>query len=98
MRWFIITFALLLVVACSTQTVKEIKNETFIGKSVVVEGTAQNTFKIGSLSGFMLQDAQGDSIGVKSESLPKDNTKITVKGTLIKDSLFGYYINAEKIS
>ena len=88
----IILSALLFLTGCSTQTVKQIKTEEFIGKEVTVAGTVGSTVKIGSLSGFTLTDKDGDTIGVKSDSLPKEGSKMTVQGILIKDTIFGYYI------
>lgn len=84
----------ILIFAGCTQTISEIKNESYIGKTVTVAGEVQSTLKIGKLSGYMLADKSGGTIGVSSETLPKEGEMVMVKGTLIKDSLFGYYIKA----
>jgi len=90
MRLIIILGILLLLTAC-VQEINSIKNEDMIGEEVAVRGTVKNTIKIGPLSGYTLEDESG-SIGVSSETLPVEGTEMTVKGVLIKDTLFGYYI------
>jgi len=86
---------LLLFMGC-TQSIKEIKKDENIGKIVSVKGTVTSTIKIGSLSGYILKDEAGDSIAVSSKVLPKDESKITVSGELIKIPIFGYYIDTDK--
>jgi hypothetical protein len=83
--------ALVLLTSCISTTIANVKNEKFIGKTVTVSGKVGTTFKIGELSGFTISDSTG-SIGVKSDSLPVEGSTISVTGTLMKDSLFGYYI------
>jgi len=87
----IIICLFLLVVAC-TQKIEEIKNQEHVGKTVAVKGTVKNTIKIGSLSGYTLEQKDGESIKVSSESLPEEGSTRTVNGVLMKDTLFGYYI------
>jgi len=94
---FFLVAVLVLLTAC-TQQISDIKNEESIGKTVFVKGTVKNTIKIGKLSGFTLTDSEGGSISVSSETLPPEGDKVTVKGVLIKDTLFGYYVKAERIS
>jgi hypothetical protein len=36
------------------------------------------------------------TIGVSAENLPKENSTVIVTGTLMKDTLFGYYIKANQ--
>lgn len=91
-----ILIASLLVIAllfsgCMTTPIGDVTIEDNIGKSVTVSGTVDNTVKIGDLSGYTLKDDTG-TIRISSESLPQEGTKKTVSGTLMKDSLFGYYI------
>jgi hypothetical protein len=57
--------------------------------------TVQDTVNIGTISGFTLKDKAGDSIRVSSKSLPEEGTSLTVSGTLMKDTLFGWYIKSE---
>lgn len=73
--------------------IEDIKTEENIGKSVKVRGEIKNVLKIGSLSGYVIEDDSG-SIAVSSDNLPSEGELITVRGTLIKDSLFGYYIKS----
>jgi hypothetical protein len=56
----------------------------------------KNSVKIGSLSGFTLEDETG-SISVRSDELPKEGVKVTVSGVLMKDTIFGYYIQAKNV-
>ena len=71
--------------------ITDIKNEDHVGKTVTVRGIVQTTIKIGSLSGYTLKD-NTDTIAVSSQQLPKEGETITVSGTLIHDTLLGYYI------
>jgi len=85
-----LAFCALLLCGCASK-ISEVKNEKYIGKTVTLTGTVENTIKIGSLSGYTLKDETG-TIGVSSETLPKEGDKITVSGVLIKDTIFGYYV------
>lgn len=87
--------ALLFLTACSVKTIADIKNTDNVGKKVTVHGTVDSSFKIGSLSGYNVKD-DTDKIGVSAETLPKEGTTITVTGTLMKDTIFGYYIKADE--
>jgi len=91
-----VVIAVLLLLGCSNLSIKEAKTEQYIGKSVTISGTAENSLKLGKISGYTLKDDTGEVMTVKSEILPKDGEKITVSGTVIKDSWFGYYLQAEK--
>jgi hypothetical protein len=91
----ILLLSLVILAGCA-QHIADIKNEEHIGKQVAVSGTAENTMKIGSISGFTLRDGNS-SILVKTEILPEEGKTVTVSGVVIKDSLFGYYIKADKI-
>ncbi|MCP3682389.1 MAG: hypothetical protein GY861_06825 [bacterium] len=84
-------FSLLVLSGCG-QTVAEIKSADYEGKTVSVSGTAENSIKIGQLSGYTLVDSNGDKIAVSTTALPSEGDKVTAKGTLIKDTIFGYYI------
>lgn len=75
----------------SVQTVEDVKKEDNIGKSVTVNGEVKTVIKIGQLSGYTLEDETG-TIAVSSDDLPQEGEMITVRGTLIRDTLFGYYI------
>lgn len=87
-------FAILLISGC-TQSIEEVKKSENIDKTVTVQGTVENTIKLGQLSGYTLRDSNGDTIGVSSDNLPKDGSTITVTGTLKKGGLLGYYIEVE---
>ena len=92
----IIALALFLfaLVGCA-QSIAEIKDEDHIGETVIVSGTVESVIKIGSLSAYTLKDENGDTIGVSAERLPAEGDKVIVKGTLIKDTIFGYYIKQD---
>jgi len=87
---------IMLMLGCSSLTIKEVKNENYLGKKVTISGKVDNTMKIGKISGYTLTDKEGESIPVKSTALPSEGSEISVKGTVIKDSLFGYYLQAEE--
>jgi hypothetical protein len=85
--------AALFVVSCSsTLTVKEVKNDQYVGQTVKVAGKVDNSIKLGSISGYTLRDENQDRISVKSETLPKEGDEVVAQGTLMKDTLLGYYI------
>lgn len=95
MKKLIIILAVLtvLLTAC-TQPISEIKNDEHIGKTVQVHGIVQGSIKLGQLSAYSLKDESGQTIGVSSQRLPADGDEVTVKGVLLKDTIFGYYIKA----
>lgn len=90
----IAALAICAVLFFNTKDISDIKNSDYIGKTVKVRGVVENTIKIGSLSGYTLKD-ETESISVSSQNLPKEGDKITVKGTLIKDTLLGFYIKVD---
>lgn len=91
----VIVLLLLVFLTGCTQGIPDVKSSDYVGKKVMVSGTVESTIKIGKLSGYTLADDEGNKIGVSSENLPKEGGKIIVKGTLMKDTLLGYYILAE---
>lgn len=82
------------VVFYSPDKISEVKNEENIGKTVSVKGEVKNVIKIGGLSGYTLEDETG-SIAVSSNELPEEGESKSVRGTLIRDTLFGYYIKVD---
>ncbi len=91
-----ILVAVLFVIGCSSVSIKEAKSEEYVGKTVTLSGKADNSIKIGSLSGYTLKDKEGESIAVKSDILAKEGSEVSVRGTIMKDSLFGYYLLAKE--
>jgi hypothetical protein len=87
-------FTLIFISGCLTTMIKNVKSTDYVGKKVSVTGTVQNTIKLGDFSGYTIED-KTDSIRVSSEILPKEGSRIRVSGTLMKDSIFGYYIKAD---
>jgi aspartyl-tRNA synthetase len=83
--------ALVLAGCVAGQSINSIKSEGNIGKTVVVSGTVANVVSIGGLSFYNLEDDSG-SIPVSSRRLPAKGDQITANGTLMKDTLVGYYI------
>ena len=81
---------LLFLTACA-QSISEVKDPQHVSKKVTVSGTVKTSFKLGSISGYILEDKTG-SISVSSEELPKEGTQKRVTGILIKDTIFGYYV------
>ena len=94
---FVLLVFCLFLSGCAT-SVKDIKEnpEDYVGETVVISGVSSSSIKLGKLSGFTLKQNDG-SISVSSEELPKDGSRVTVKGIVIKDSLFGVYILAKDI-
>lgn len=86
---------LILLSGCSPSKIEDIKKEEFVGKSVKVSGKVDSGTKIGSLSGYALKDDTG-RITISSGTIPKEGTEITVSGTLMKNTIFGYYIKTNK--
>lgn len=87
--------ALLVLSGCAAQSIIDIKNEEHIGKTVRVQGTVEGSIKIGQLSAYTLIDSNGDRIGVSTQTLPEKGEIVTAKGTLLKDTIFGYYIKVD---
>lgn len=92
---FVLLGSLFVLAGCTTQDIEDVKTSENVGEQVSVKGTVQTTVKIGSLSGYTLSDDTG-SIAVASENLPSEGDEIKVSGTLIRDSLLGYYIKVEE--
>jgi len=93
--FFVLALVSVLLTACVSQSIADIKQEDKIGDTVSVRGTVESSIKIGPLSAYTIKDAAGDTIAVASETLPADGTRVTARGVLIRDSLFGYYIKAD---
>ncbi len=87
----VIIIILAVYVIVQAKPIDEVKTEENIGKTVKVRGEVKTVIKIGSLSGYTLEDETG-TIAVSSDNLPAEGSTQTVKGTLIRDTLFGYYI------
>ena len=97
--WFFVVFVCLIFVSGCTAQIKDIKAdpEKYIGEKVTVVGTASNTIKLGSLSGFTLSQGE-DRITVSSETLPEEGATVTVKGVVMEELLIGTYIKAKEVS
>jgi len=91
----IILLCMTILCAGCSQTIKEIKTTENIGKTVSVNGEVIKSIKILKLSGYILQDENNDTISIATTELPIKGEIITAKGTLIKDTIFGYYIKTE---
>ncbi len=83
-------FLTLFLTGCGIDKISDIKSETYIGQTVTVKGTVENTIKLGELSGFTLSDGE-DSIFISSGNLPSEGSNQKVKGILRKN-LLGHYI------
>jgi len=96
---FLIIGLVITTTACSNaktsniKSIAEIKSDSFLGKTVTVQGTVVNNVKLGSISGYRLQDST-DYIAISAQNLPKVNTTVTVTGILQKSTVVGYYIVA----
>ncbi|MBN1169970.1 hypothetical protein JXA56_03015 [Candidatus Micrarchaeota archaeon] len=89
----------ILMLGCISTPIKKIQEnpEDYLGEEIYVEGTVHNAVKIGSLSGFTLKD-DNYSIRVSSQELPKEGTRVMVKGVVMKEILVGYYVLAKEIN
>ncbi|MBI5227856.1 hypothetical protein HY988_04685 [Candidatus Micrarchaeota archaeon] len=98
MKFISAVLALVLLFGCAIFSTKigEINSdpEKYLGKEITVSGTVTNSLKVGKLSGYVIEDSTG-SIKVSSESLPAPGSNVTISGTLVHDSFFGYYILAK---
>jgi len=97
MKKILFLLCLVLVISGCTNSIKEIKSPDYIGKRVVVSGKVTSSIKLGKLSGFLIEDKDGEIIGVSCETLPKEGDVVVVSGVLMKDSIFQYYIHAENV-
>jgi hypothetical protein len=79
---------------CAVDSIENIKNDDKIGEQVTIRGTVKESVKIGEFSGYLLEDDTA-SIGIYSDSLPAEGDVVTVKGVLLKDNIFGYYVRVE---
>ncbi|MFW6024768.1 MAG: hypothetical protein ACOCRX_00345 [Candidatus Woesearchaeota archaeon] len=91
-KLIIILFLSILISGCISQSIEDIKTEDNIGENVMVSGTVTNSIKIGDFSGYRIEDKNGDTIGIVSDDIPQEGEEITVRGTLSRDTIFGYYI------
>jgi uncharacterized protein YceK len=94
----ILVLSLLLLAGCTTP-IKEIKAnpDKYMGEKVSVKGTVSNTIKLGSLSGFTLDDGS-DKITVSSDTLPKEGATVTVDGVVMKELFLGTYVQAKSVN
>ncbi len=88
----ILLLCMVFLVSCTHYSADQIKQESFIGKEVTLEGKVTQSIKLGDLSGYKIKDEQGEEIGVSAQSLPQEGTEVKVTGVVARDSLFGYYI------
>jgi uncharacterized protein YxeA len=89
----------LFLVGCATVSISDIKSDpnSYVGEKVNVQGTASDSLKLGKISGFKLHDGD-ESLLISSEELPKNGEKVSVRGTVMKDTLLGVYILADTVN
>lgn len=90
----IVVIAVVLYMTLVTQSISDVKTEENIGETVRVRGEVTTVVKLGQLSGYLLKD-DTDTIAISSSALPAEGTTVRVKGTLIRDTIFGYYIKVD---
>ena len=83
---------LVIITGCTAQSIEDVKQEENVGETVTVKGTVSNSIKIGGLSGYLITDSNDDSIAISSQSIPENGEEVRVSGTLMRDTIFGYYI------
>jgi len=100
MKIFYLMLGLVLLFGCvftpqvKISDIKENPDE-YVGEKVMVAGTVENSFKLGKLSGFTLDDGTGE-IFVAADRLPKEGSNTIVSGTVMKEFLVGHYILADE--
>ena len=94
-----LTVLTVLITGCSGLSAQTIKDnpDDYVGKIVTLRGISTKSVKLGSLSGFTLEQDDGSSIPVSSKELPADGSKVTVKGTVVNDAIFKIYILASDV-
>ena len=92
----VLMMAMLLFLTGCAQAVEDVKSDKYLDETVMVRGTVEGSVKIGDFAGYILEDSNGDSIGIVSDSLPAEGDTVTVRGTLKKNIIFGYYIDSEE--
>lgn len=101
MRTIVLLAFLVLLFGCLGEdltSVSELQKdpEKYLGEKVIVKGMVKNSFKIGKLSGFKLEDT-GETITVLSDSLPAEGGEVTVEGTFMHQIFVGHYLLAKDI-
>jgi len=96
----VLVFGLLLFAGCigDSPTVKDVNDDPdlYLGEKITLKGVVTNSFKFGKLSGFKLKD-EGETLLVSSDMLPAEGSEVYVEGTLMRDSLVGYYLLTKDI-
>lgn len=87
--------ASMLLFGCAIKNVSEVKKEEMVGETVTVEGVVKTSFKLGTISGYILE-MEGGELTVSSKNLLEEGKKVTVKGVVMKELLVGYYLLAKE--
>jgi len=99
MNKIIIALLLILTVVLTgcAQTISDVtSNDDLVQETVTIRGEVKSPLKIGDISGYTLEDKNGDEIIVASQSLPAEEDTVTVSGTLKKGLLgMGFYIDVQ---
>ncbi len=101
MRILALFVCCLLLFGCLGESYTDIKDlnenpDNYVGEDVVLKGNVTKSVRIGKLSGFTLKSEEG-SFPVSSELLPANGKEVVVKGMVMKDALFGYYVLADSV-
>ncbi len=88
----------ILIAGCASVAVKDINADPakYMGKKVSVSGKVLAPMQMGQLSGFTLK-ADSSSILVSSDMVPKADSEVVVKGTVVKGLFTQHYIFAEDV-
>ena len=89
----LVLLALIAFTGCAS-TIEDVKVEENVDDKVTLQGTAKAPLKIGDLSGYTLVDETG-AIPVATDNPPEEGEEVTVRGTLKKELLIGYYVKVE---
>ena len=91
----IIIIAVLLLGGCASTSIQELKSDAMINKEVTVKGTVKESFKFNKVIGCVLILEDGELI-VSSQNTCTEQEEITIKGTMQKDPVVGYYLKETK--
>jgi len=101
MRLLVIVLCSLLLFGCLGGGFTDLKdvNENpgkYLGEKVHLKGNVTKAIRLGKISGFTLVN-EGGSIPVSSQMLPAEGSEVIIRGTLMKETLIGYYVLVDDI-
>lgn len=100
-RIMILALVLLMLSGCASK-IGDIMDDpkSYSEKDVTLKGTVVNAIKLGSFSGFTLDDGTGKTFVSWDGSIPKEGDEVTVRGTVVTKEFFGerVFIEASEVN